>query len=118
MSEEQEQNERIDALVRRYREIGATVEELRAEQAEIKLAVDALVTVGWKGSIDGQPVHKRNPNRSFCPITAVGLLAPEQLNNCKVIRYDEKMLRAAVDSLGKLEDCMLLKADALPVLKL
>lgn len=118
MSEEQGNAERVEGLVRRYREIGSIIEEMRAEQAIIKAMVDEEVAVGWKSTIDGQPVHKRNPNRSFCPITAVGVLSEEQRKNCTVTRYDEKMLRAAVDSLGKLEDCMLLKADAVPVLKL
>jgi hypothetical protein len=108
----------VEGLVRRYREIGAVIEEMKAEQAEIKSRVDGLVQLGWKSTVDGQPVHKREPNRSFCPITAVDMLSPEQRKNCQVHRYDDKMLRAAVDSIGKLDDCMLLKADALPVLKL
>lgn len=108
----------VESLVRRYREIGAVIEEMKAEQAEIKSQVDDLVQLGWKSIVDGQPVHKREPNRSFCEITAVSLLSDDQLKNCVVTRYDPKMLRAAVDTLGLLDDCMLLKADSQPVLKL
>jgi hypothetical protein len=113
-----ENQDKIDQLVRRYREIGSVIEELRAEQSEIKAMVNDMVDIGWKSNVDGQPVHKRLPNRSFCAVTATGLLTAEQRKNCVVTRYDEKMLRAAVDSLGKLEECMLLKADSEAVLKL
>lgn len=110
--------DKLDGLVRRYREIGSVIEELRAEQTEIKAMVNDMVEVGWKSNVDGQPVHKRLPNRAFCPITAVGLLDDEQRKACVVTRYDDKALRAAVDGLGKLEDCMILKDSAEAVLKL
>lgn len=115
MSDNEEQ---INALVRRYREIGATVDELKAEQADIKAAVGDLVEVGWSGAIDGQPVHKREANRQFCPITAVGFLSAEQKNSVKETRYNEKLVRALVKEMGKEDDCMIARPDAEPVIKL
>lgn len=111
-------SDQVESLVRRYREIDAVVLEMKAEQAEIKSQVDALVDVGWATQIDGQPVHKRLPNRTFCQVTAVTLLDAEQRKQCQVKRYDDTMLRAMLKTLDKLDEAMIAKADASPVLKI
>ncbi len=73
----------IEALVRRYRELGSAVAELKGEQEEIKTQIMSMVDVGWKDQIDGVAVHVRAPNRSFDLITAVSLLSPEDRERCK-----------------------------------
>lgn len=111
-------SEQIEGLVRRYRELGSAIAELKGEQEEIKRQVDDLVDIGWKDQIDGVAVHKRAPNRSFCPITAASLLSADDRKLCVVSRFDEKMLRAKIESAGLIEDCMISPSSALPVIKL
>lgn len=111
-------SDQVENLVRRYREIDAVILEMKAEQAEIKAQVDALVEIGWASQIDGQPVHKRLPNRQFCQVTAVSLLDSEQRKQCVVTRYDDTMLRAMLKTLDKLDEAMIAKPDATPVLKI
>ncbi len=108
----------IEALVRRYRELGSAIAELKGEQEIVKTQVDSLVEVGWKDQIDGVGVHKRAPNRSFDHVIAASILSPEDRAKCVVQRYDEKLLRAMVESLGKLDECMQANPLAAPVVKL
>lgn len=108
----------LEALVRRYRELGSAIAELAGEQAEIKEQVKNIVDVGWKAQIDGVAVHLRAPNRSFDLATAIGLLDEETKKSCVVTRYDPALVRAAVETAGLIEDAMLEKEDAVPVLKL
>ncbi len=110
--------EAIFAMVRRYRELGSAIAELREEQEEIKEAVSAAVPVGWKTSVDGVAAHRRAPNRSFDHVIAASILSPEDRAKCVVQRYDEKLLRAMVESLGKLDECMQANPLAAPVVKL
>ncbi len=110
--------EAIFAMVRRYRELGSAIAELREEQEEIKEAVSAAVPVGWKTSVDGVAAHRRAPNRSFDLISAVALLGPEDRSLCQVTRFDEKMVRARVESLGLLDECMIVNPTSAPVVKL
>lgn len=111
-------SEQIEGLIRRYRELGSAIAELRAEQEEIKKLVDGLVDVGWKSDVDGISVHKRAPNRAFDLITAVSLLGPEDRSLCQITRFDDKMVRAKVESLGRLDECMIASVSAQPVIKL
>lgn len=120
MSDEPEYdpNEQVEALVRRYRQIGADIAGLKAEQDEIKAMVNDLVQVGWKGKIDGIDVHKREPNRVYCPITAVSLLTAAEKKQCVVTRYDDKLVRAIIKGNGKEDECMLPNEKSDPVLKI
>lgn len=111
-------SEQIEGLVRRYRELGSAIAELKGEQEEIKKLVDGLVDVGWKDQIDGVAVHKRAPNRAFDLITAVSLLSPEERERCKVLRFDEKLVRASIESAGLIDQAMIAKSDAAPVIKI
>ncbi len=108
----------IEALVRRYRELGSAIAELKGEQDEIKTQVESLVPVGWKDQIDGVNVHRRAPNRTFDLITAISLLSPDDRDRCKVLKFDEKLVRASAESAGIIDECMISKADAAPVIKL
>lgn len=111
-------SDQVESLVRRYREIDAVILEMKAEQAEIKSQVDSLVEVGWASQIDGQPVHKRLPNRTFCAVTAVDLLDVDQRKQCVVTQYSDALLRAMLKTLDKLDEAMIAKPDAAPVLKI
>lgn len=108
----------VEALVRRHRELGGRIAELRDEQDAVKATIDANVQVGWKLAVDGVVALKREPNRSFDLVTAVGLLDAATKANCVVTSFDAKLVRTAVEDRGLLDECMLVSADRAPVLKL
>ena len=111
-------NDRIDTLVRRHRQLSAAIAELAAEQADLKSHISEIVPVGWKSTVDSVPVSCRPANRVFCAATAVSLLGTEDRKACQIVRYDDKLLKARVESLGLLDETMLARVDAAPVLKL
>lgn len=108
----------LTALVRRYRQLGSQIAELQGEQKLIQARVDAVVADGWKLTVDGTTASKRSANRRFCVITAVGLLDAEAKARCVQTAYAEKLVRHEVELIGLLEECMLDRSDAAPIVKL
>lgn len=108
----------IAAQVRRYRALASEVAELQGEMKQIQELVDATVDTGWKLDVDGVTASKRAGNREFCKITAIGLMSDEQKAACKATVYVDKKIRETVTVAGLLEQCMIDKPDARPVVKL
>lgn len=99
-------DEALEALVRRHRELGSQIAELKGEQDEIKTRIDDGVAVGWSLNVDGVKASKREPNRSFDMVTAVTLLSPEAKEACIQRSFDPKAVRDAVEKAGLLDECM------------
>ena len=108
----------LEALVRRHRDLGSQIAELKGEQEDIKLSIDAAVPLGWSLNVDGVPAHKRGGNRSFDLVTAISLLKPEAKEACIKTGYDAQKVRAAVEEQGDLDACMLENPDKPAVLRL
>lgn len=108
----------VEALVRRHRELGGRIAELKGEQDAIKTTIDSTVPVGWKLSVDGVVAHKREPNRSFDLVTAVALLDPATKASCVTTSFDPKLVRFAVEEAGLIDECMIVPTDRAAVLKL
>lgn len=106
------------AWIRRDRQLAGEAAEIAAERAELKAKVDSETEVGWKLPVDGVTASKRDANREFDRILGFGVLNEAERLACKVERYDDKLIRAAVEARGMLQECMVPKADAAPVVKL
>jgi hypothetical protein len=104
--------------VRRHRQLGAELAELKAERDALELSINDQVQVGWQLSVDGVLASKRAGNRSFDMVTAISLLDAEVKKSCVVTSFDSKLVREAAKSAGVLDDCMLPALDKAPVLKL
>lgn len=111
-------DEVLESLVRRYRMLGSQMAELRGEQDQIKVMIDANVPLGWSRSVDGVTAHKREGNRSFDLVIAVSLLDDAAKAECVKTSYDQARVRAAVEAAGKLDECMITDPDRAPVIKL
>lgn len=108
----------VEALVRRHRELGGQIAELKGEQDSIKATIDFNVEVGWKLSVDGVVALKREPNRTFDLVTAVALLNPEAKQACVTTAFDPKLVRFAIEEAGLIDECMVVPVDRAAVLKL
>lgn len=111
-------DEALESLVRRYRALGAQMAELRGEQDQIKAVIDQSVPVGWTRSVDGVAAHKREGNRSFDMVIAVSLLDDAAKAECVKTGYDQAKVRAAIESAGKIDECMIADPARAPVIKL
>lgn len=108
----------LEAIVRRYRELNSMVAEFQGEMQELKQQFEEATTVGFKLTVDGKSASHRPPNRSFSLVAAMGVLTPDQKRACIVTQYDDKKIRAKVEAAGLLEECMLIKEDAAPIVSL
>lgn len=111
-------SDQLEALVRRHRQLGAEMAELKAERDALETSINDQVEVGWKITVDGVPASKRAPNRAFDMVTAVSLLGPEAKQACVVTSFDQKLVRDAAKEAGILDDCMIPRLDAAAILKL
>lgn len=111
-------DEALEALVRRHRQLGAQIAEIKGEQDDIKTQIDQNTVVGWKLSVDGVTAHKRPGNRVFDQVTAISLLDAETKESCVRTGYDAAALRRAADKAGILDACMIELATSNPVIKL
>lgn len=98
--------EALEWYVRRFRSLAATKAEIETEQAQIVAALSELTEVGWSMEVDGIQAAKRAAKRQFSPALAVGLLTPEEREECKGIAFDMKLVREKVEALGLLDDAM------------
>lgn len=110
--------QQIEALIRRHRQLGASVAELSGEMTAIKQKIDESVPIGWKFTVDGVTSSKREANREFDLVLAFAEMTNEEREACKVLRLDPKLVREAIVAKGKLEACMSRKPEAQPVTKL
>lgn len=116
-----ENDEIVEGLIRRHRVLGADLAEIKGEMDGIKNHIDDLTEIGWSTTIDGLTSSKRAGNRSFSSALALMILnehAPEKKPLCVVTRYDDRLLRQVVEDLGLIDDAMVSKEDAAPVLRL
>ena len=110
--------EQLMALIRRYRQLMTDAAELTGEAKAIKQQIADGVPVGWSFTVDGLTCSKREGNREFNIALAVSLLTPEQRAACKVVRFDDKMVREILKKDGKLDEAMQPKPESEPVVKI
>lgn len=110
----------LEALVRRYRALGAEKSEIDAEMKELQSQVSELTQPGWKMIVDNVPASHREANRVFSLPKALSILTVEQKTECidREPRFDPKLIRKCVEDAGVLEDCMEIDESRSSVVKL
>jgi hypothetical protein len=79
--------EALDRDVKRYLELDELAKEIASEQAGIKARLRSLGEGDWEAPC-GVQVVVSPPNRTFDLGTAVKLLSPEALDQCRAEGYD------------------------------
>lgn len=97
----------VCALARRHRELGEVIADLTAQRETLRERFEALVCVGYETEVDGAPVFKRPPNRSFSPDLAVKIAKTEGIPVVYVEDVDTADLKARLKAAGHLDRAML-----------
>lgn len=78
----------LKQTVTRLLEIQQTRTELDAEEKHLKTIVRTSLTIGEKGTVNGQPIVTLTPNRRFSTDLAQQILPPDLVTLCTVSKFD------------------------------
>lgn len=96
----------VIALARRHRELGEVIADLAAQREALKERFEALVPVGYEAEVDGTPVYRRGPNRSFDVALAERVAVTEAIPVTYVRVIDQADLKARLKAAGHLDRAM------------
>ena len=99
--------EEVTAIARRHRELGEVIADLAQQRVDLEARFEALVPVGFEAVVDGKPIYRRSPNRSFNVDVAVNICRSLGLQPSPVWSYDTDELKRLLKASDKLDDAML-----------
>lgn len=97
----------IESLVRRYRQLGEAKAAIEEKQAEIRERFESLVPIGFSTEIDGKPVYRSNPSRSFSLESAIAIASRFDIPVSYVREVDVADLKERLKAAGLIDDAML-----------
>jgi hypothetical protein len=99
--------EEIETISRRHRQLGEVIADLAQQRIDLEARFEQLVPVGFETVIDGQPVYRKPPNRSFNLTTAVSLCRELGYQVKQHWEYDADDAKRLLKQAGRLDDAML-----------
>ena len=100
------------AIARRYRQLGAMVDELQEEQKALQTRFRDLVPAGYALDVDGKVACKSAPARAFHLVTALDVARTHGIPVTFVEVADQADLKARLRAAGRMDICMVPGAGA------
>lgn len=97
----------VIALARRFRELGEVIATLEEQRAAIRERFEALVPVGFTSEVDGKPIYRSAPSRSFSLESAVAVAARFDIPVHYRNEVDVADLKERLKTAGLLDEAML-----------
>lgn len=94
----------LDELVKRYTMLGATIDELETERAEVLDRIRSY-GIGQHVSLAGKVIKINPPNRKFNVARAAMILPEEIRGRCVSIAWDPKLIKRELTQ-DQLDECM------------
>ena len=97
----------IEAISLRHRKLGEVIADLTAQQKDLEDRFEALVPVGFETVVDGEPVFRRPPNRSFSLTRGVEIVRSLGITLTPKWEYSADEVKGVLKEADRLDEAML-----------
>lgn len=96
----------VTAIVRLYRDLGASIEQIEEQRKALRQRFADLVPLGFVANVDGKMVTKAAPSRTFDLDTALRVAGVVGIAVRQVLTPDVSDLRDRLKAVGRLDEAM------------